>query len=149
MLIIKHQNPFSQMAQVHFPYTPKESHGPPRAAPRTTRQTWEEQQRLQQLRQVLEREAAGKALEEGARDIHHRIMEDVEAEPLYHFTGSVRTSPQQQSYSAPCRSHPPPRDAESTVRSRDSWSVLRSSRPRALPLDFRISPRSTEWDPLA
>jgi hypothetical protein len=69
--------------------------------------------------------------------------------PLCHFIGPVRTSPQQQSYSAPCRSHPPPRDAESTVRSRDSWSVLRSSRPRALPLDFRISPRSTEWDPLA
>jgi hypothetical protein len=49
----------------------------------------EEQQRLQQLRQVLEREAAGKALDEGARakarDIHHRIMEDVEAEAPLSF----------------------------------------------------------------
>jgi hypothetical protein len=43
----------------------------------------EEQQRMQQLRQVLDREAAGKALDEGARakacDVHCHIMEDAKA----------------------------------------------------------------------
>jgi uncharacterized protein YhaN len=43
----------------------------------------EVQQRLQQLRQALEREAAGKALEGGARakarDVQHRIEEDADA----------------------------------------------------------------------
>jgi hypothetical protein len=52
----------------------------------------EEQQRFQQLRQDLEREAACKALDEGtrakARDVHYRIMEDARAEaPLaFHRT---------------------------------------------------------------
>jgi hypothetical protein len=44
----------------------------------------EEQQQLQQIRRVLEMEAAGKVLDEGARakahDVHRRIMEDAEAE---------------------------------------------------------------------
>ena len=43
----------------------------------------EEQQRLQQLQQALEREAVGKILDGGtyakARDVEHRIMEDAEA----------------------------------------------------------------------
>jgi hypothetical protein len=49
----------------------------------------EEQERLQQLRHVLEQEAAGRAPDGGARaksrDVHHRIMEDVRAEPLPPF----------------------------------------------------------------
>jgi hypothetical protein len=43
----------------------------------------EEQQRLQQLQLVLEQEATGKALDEGAhakaRDVHRRIIECAEA----------------------------------------------------------------------
>jgi hypothetical protein len=69
--------------------------------------------------------------------------------PLRHFTGLVKTSLQQQSCSAPCRSHPPPRDIESKVKFGDSWSVLWSSRPRAQPLGFGSLPQSTEQDPLA
>jgi hypothetical protein len=55
----------------------------------------------------------------------------------------------QRSCSTPCRSHPPPRDTESTEKFRDSWSVLRSNRPRAWPLYFGSLPRSTEWEPIA
>jgi hypothetical protein len=56
----------------------------------------EEQQRLQQLRQVLEREAAGRDPNEGARakarDVHCCIMEDgeVEAHPTFHKASNVK-----------------------------------------------------------
>jgi hypothetical protein len=45
--------------------------------------------------------------------------------------------------------HPPPRNAESTMTSGDSWSVLWSSRPRAPPLGFGSPPRNNERGPLA
>jgi hypothetical protein len=44
------------------------------------------------------------------------------------FTGLVKTSQQQRSCSAPCLSLLPPKDTESTVKFKDSWSVLRPSR---------------------
>jgi hypothetical protein len=60
------------------------------------------------------------------------------------FTGPVKTSPQQRSYYAPCRSLLPPKGAESMVKFEDSWNVLWSSRPRAHPLGFGSSPHVTE-----
>jgi hypothetical protein len=54
----------------------------------------EEQKRLQQLRQVLEWEAARRAPDEGARakarDVHRRIMEDVEVEALLAFHRAIQ-----------------------------------------------------------
>jgi hypothetical protein len=68
--------------------------------------------------------------------------------PLRPFIGPARTSLRQQYFSEPSRSHPPPREAESTVRSGDFWSALRSNRPRAMPLDFGNPPRNNERGPL-
>jgi hypothetical protein len=69
--------------------------------------------------------------------------------PLQPFTGLVKTSLQQRSCFASCRSHPPLRDTESTVKFGDSWRVQRSSKTRARPLGFGSPPQSTERDPLA
>lgn len=45
----------------------------------------EEQQCLQQLRHILEREAASKVLDEGARDVYRHIMEHVEVKATLAF----------------------------------------------------------------
>jgi hypothetical protein len=70
------------------------------------------------------------------------------SKPLWPLTGLVKTSLRQRSCSAPCLSHPPPRDAESMMKFGDSWSVLWSSRPRAWSLYCRSPPQSTEREPL-
>jgi hypothetical protein len=113
----------------------------------------EEHQRLQPFRQVLESEAAGKVLDEGACakacDVHHCIMEEAEAEapPLFHNASQnlivaailLRTMPEP----------PPSRDERIHGEIRGPWSVLRSSKPRARPFGFMSLPQSIERGCLA
>jgi hypothetical protein len=68
--------------------------------------------------------------------------------PLRPFIGLSGTSLRHQSCSKPSRSHPPPREAESMVRSEDFWSALWSSRPRAMPLGLGNPPQNNERGPL-
>jgi hypothetical protein len=113
----------------------------------------DEQQRLQQLRQALEREAASKALDGGARakahDIQRRIEEyaDVAAPPS--STEPVKVSQRPHSCSAPCQIPPPPRDTASMANFGGFCNALQSIKPRALLLDSESPPQVIRRGPLA
>jgi hypothetical protein len=68
--------------------------------------------------------------------------------PLRPFIGPVKTLLHQRYCFEPCQSHPPLKDAESTTRSGDFWSVLQFSRPRDLRLVFGNLPQSNGQGPL-
>jgi hypothetical protein len=113
----------------------------------------EDQQRLQQLQQVLEREAAGKVLDEGARakarDVHHRIMEDAEAKapPAFH-----RASQNLTAAAILLRTMSEPYTTEGHRIHGEIWGLLKFAavqEAESLASRFGSPPRSTEQDPLA
>jgi hypothetical protein len=113
----------------------------------------EEQQRLQQLRQALEREATSKALDGGAqakaREIQGRIEEDANV-----VTPLVLNRASQSLVAAALLLYTMPEPSTTEGRCtmanfRGFWNAPRSSRLRALPLGSENPPQVIKWGPLA
>lgn len=111
----------------------------------------EEEQRLQQLWQVLEKEAAIRSLKKAhvPRHVPYVIALWKMPRPTHPqpFTGLVNLTA--TAILLCTMPDPSTTDAKFTVKFGDSWSVLLSSRPRAQLLSFGSPPQSTKRDPLA